>query len=39
MGESDVTELTALPGLEVLDMPHPSGERGRWLERTPVAAG
>ncbi len=37
MGESDVTELTALPGLEVLDMPHPSGERGPWLERTPVA--
>ena len=35
MGESDVTELTALPGLEVLDMPHPSGERGHWLERTP----
>jgi ribose-phosphate pyrophosphokinase len=33
--ESDVTELTALPGLEVLDMPHTSSERGPWLERTP----
>ena len=32
---SDVTELTALPGLEVLDLPHTSTERGPWLERTP----
>jgi ribose-phosphate pyrophosphokinase len=30
-----MTELTALPGLEVLDLPKPVNERGHWLERTP----
>ena len=35
MGESGVSELTTLPGLEALDGPRPVGERERWLERTP----
>lgn len=36
MGESGVTELTMLPGLEGLDGPRPAEARGRWLERTPT---
>ena len=28
-----MTELTALPGLEALERPRPSGERERWIER------
>ena len=35
MGESRVTELTTLPGLEGFDRREPAGERDRWLERTP----
>ena len=34
-GESGVTELTALPGLHVLDVPRPQPDRGHWIERTP----
>src|SRR5215216_1424005 len=35
--ESPTTELPRLPGLEVpeLQVTHPSGERGRWIERGP----
>ena len=35
--ESGTTELTRLPGLEVpeVPVPHPSSERGRWIERGP----
>lgn len=35
MSESSVSELTAIPGLEVLDSAQEVPERGRWLERTP----
>jgi len=31
-----MTELATLPGLEVVEMAHPSGERSRWLERGPA---
>jgi ribose-phosphate pyrophosphokinase len=31
-----MTELTALPGLEVIERPRPAAEHGHWLERTPA---
>ena len=37
MTEIETTELEApaLPGLETVEPPHPTGERGRWIERGP----
>ena len=35
MSESGTAELATIPGLEMVGQPHPSGERGRWLERGP----
>jgi ribose-phosphate pyrophosphokinase len=35
VGESGVTELTALPGLEVFESTQPSPNRGHWLEHAP----
>jgi ribose-phosphate pyrophosphokinase len=34
--ETTVTETVALPGLETVEPPQPTGERGRWIDRGPL---